>query len=392
VTDALAGLRILDLTRLLPGPLATTLLADFGADVIKIEEVGRGDYERQIPPIGPGDSGYRFHLVNRNKRSVALNLKDPRGVDVFRRLADEADVVVEGFRPGVVARLGIAYEQLRERNPRLIYCSISGYGQAGPYAHLAGHDINYLALGGVLSLTGTPELPALPGVQIADIGVAQMALVGILLALAARERTGRGQLVDVSMLDTAIFWLSGRAQWWFGEQTVPERGALPGTGASPGYNVYRTRDDKLIAVGCLEPHFWARLCTVLGLPELADEQSPQGGRREEIFALLRARFAERTRDEWFTLLREADACGTPVLDIGEVWDDPHVRDRGMLATVEHPTHGEILQIGVPIVLSETAGRVRAAAPDLGEHTDEILALAGCDRSERVTLRADGVVA
>lgn len=335
----LDGITVLDLTRLLPGAVATQILANFGALVIKVEQPGRGDYARAMPI---------FPLINRGKKSVALDLKDPHGKDAFLRLVDRADVVLEGFRPGVMDRLGLGYEALRERNPRLIYAALTGYGQSGPYAQMAGHDINYLALGGAL------DPPALPKVQVADLaGGALPAVIGILLALEARHRTGRGQMVDVAMLDGVAALLA-----------VPLTGSEVLTGRYACYHLYQTRDDRWVAVGALEPQFWANLCRGLGCEEFLRDQFAGAARQAEMIGELSRRFRERDAQDWWTLFREQDACLTPVHTVAEAIEDEHLCGRAMLKTD---------QIGVMPKLSNTPGDVAPAVPLLGEHTREILA-------------------
>lgn len=335
----LDGITVLDLTRLLPGAVATEILANFGALVIKIEQPGRGDYARAMPI---------FPLINRGKKSVALDLKDPRGKEAFLDLADRADVVLEGFRPGVMHRLGLGFETLRERNPGLIYAALTGYGQSGPYAQMAGHDINYLALGGAL------DPPALPVVQVADLaGGALPAVIGILLALEARRRTGRGQLVDVAMLDGVAALLP-----------VPLSGSEVLNGHYACYRLYQARDDRWVAVGALEPQFWATLCRGLGCEAFVADQFAGAPRQAEMIAELSRRFRERDAHDWWVRFRDEDACLTPVHTVAEAQEDEHLRERAMLAGG---------QIGVMPKLSETPGEVGPAAPGLGEHTREFVA-------------------
>jgi crotonobetainyl-CoA:carnitine CoA-transferase CaiB-like acyl-CoA transferase len=391
--QALAGLRVLDLTRLLPGPYGSLFLADFGAEVIKVEEPRQGDYEREFPPPVPASGiGYRYYMLNRNKKSVALNLKDPRGREAFHRLAQTADVVIEGFRPGVVKRLGIDYETLRPLNPRLIYCSLSGYGQGGPYEQLAGHDLNYIAFAGLLALHRDAEgRPVVPGVQIADLGGGGMlAAIGILLALAARERTGRGQYVDISMLDGAVSWLYAGAHWWYGAGVRPHESPWRTAGTFPCYAIYETKDGKWFTIGAFEEHFWANLCDTLGVPEYIAHQYDVA-KRDEIFARLRAIFRTKTRDEWFAQLKDIDICVAPMLEIDEVERDPQVQYRQLIQRVQQPGVGEIAHIGIPVKLSDTPGAIYAPAPEHGEHTAELLATVGYSTADIADLRRDGVI-
>ncbi|MBI4507021.1 MAG: CoA transferase, partial [Chloroflexi bacterium] len=360
---------------------------------IKVEEPRQGDYEREFPPPVPPDGvGYRYYMLNRNKKSVAINLKDPRGHAAFHRLAQTADVVVEGFRPGVVKRLGIDYDTLSALNPRLVYCSLSGYGQGGPYEQLAGHDLNYIAFAGILALhRDAAGQPVVPGVQIADLGGGGMlAAIGILLALAARERTGRGQNVDVAMLDGAVSWLYSGAHWWYGSGVRPHESAWRTVGNFPCYAVYETKDGKWFTVGAFEEHFWANLCNALGCPEYIAHQY-DAAKRDEIFAHLRASFKARTRDEWFATLKGIDICVAPMLEVDEVERDPQIQYRQLVQRLHQPGVGEVAQLGVPIKLSDTPGALRTPAPAHGEHTAELLGEVGYSAAEIAALRHDGVV-
>ncbi|MGH2517898.1 MAG: CaiB/BaiF CoA transferase family protein, partial [Ktedonobacterales bacterium] len=320
----LDGLRVLDLTRLLPGGYTTQMLADLGADVLKIEEPGAGDYARALPPLlhGVGES---FLATNRNKRSAAINLKHARGREALLRLAEGADVLIESFRPGVMVRLGLAHETLRERNPRLIVCAISGYGQEGPYSQRVGHDLNYIGYAGLLAhLTRPGQPPTLPGTQFADIaGGALMAVVGILAALAGRASTGRGRVVDVSMTEGTLAllpWLASNALNGAGEP-APGTGWL--SGALPGYNVYECADGKYVTLAALEPKFWAEFCRRVDRADLIERQYPRDDAdRQEIYGALAAIFRTKTRDEWVAEFGDADICFGPVNTLEEALADP----------------------------------------------------------------------
>jgi len=375
VGPALAGLRLLDLSRQLPGPYCSTLLADLGMDVLVL-----------TAPNDPFGTGIPF--LARNKRSMTLDLKAPAGRDVFLALADRADVVLEGFRPGVTARLGIDHETLRARNPRLVYCAISGYGQDGPYRDNVGHDVNYLGYAGVLHYIGEAgRPPVIPGVQIADIGAGGlMAAVGILAALIGRATTGRGQLVDIAMLDGAVSWNVYHLLLYQLTGRLPERGGEQLTGHHACYAVYETRDGRHVTVGAYEPHFWATLCRHFGREDFIADQWAEGERREEMLAFLRDRFRERTLAEWMRELGEADVCFGPVNTLDDVAVDPQVRHRGMLVELE----GHRMP-GIPIKLSDTPGSLRTPPPRLGQHTDEVLRELGYDDAAIGRLRADGVV-
>ncbi|MGH2694745.1 MAG: CaiB/BaiF CoA transferase family protein, partial [Actinomycetota bacterium] len=376
----LSGIRVLDLTRLLPGGYATLLMADLGADVIKIEEPGRGDYIRWTPPmVGEHSSG---HLaLNRNKRSMTLNLKSDEGRDLFVRLAEGADVVIESFRPGVMARLGVGYESLRAHNRRLVYCAISGYGQDGPRSQAAGHDLNYIGYAGVLSMTGE-ERPAIPGVQIGDLaGGGMAAVISILAALFRRAETEEGDYCDVSMTDGVISWLSIHAAAYVATGEPPRGGRAPLCGLYPCYRVYPAADGW-ITVGALEPQFWASLCNALERPDLTEDAYATGSRRDEVVAELDDLFSKKTRDEWMQHLEGLDVCVGPVNDLAETLSDPQARARGMVVAAEIPGVGEWTQIGNPIRLSGAPGDVAArSAPSMGEHTEEVLSEIGVGPEE-----------
>jgi crotonobetainyl-CoA:carnitine CoA-transferase CaiB-like acyl-CoA transferase len=390
----LEGIKILDLTRLLPGPYGTMLLGDLGAEVIKIEEPERGDYARWNPPQING-VGSRHLLLNRNKKSFTLNLKAPEGKAVLRRMVEQgADVLIEQFRPGVMDRLGVGYRDLEKVNPRIIYCSLTGYGQDGPYRDLAGHDLNYIGIAGVLGLTGQKGgSPVIPGIQIADlIGGGLYAVIGILSALMARQKTGRGQYVDISMLDGVVSLLPDSAALYFAEGKAPRAGERRLGGGLPQYQVYQTQDGKYLAVGALEEKFWANLCRLLGKPEWAEEIPKESEPRcGEIHKDLARIFRTKTQKEWLDLLFHEDACVTAVQTLDEVFADPQVRSRQMLVETTHPKAGRVCQIGVPIKFSETPGEIRMPAPEIGEHTEEILGKLGYAQEEIDRLRKTGVI-
>jgi alpha-methylacyl-CoA racemase len=341
----LDGITVLDLTRLLPGAAATMLLSNFGADVIKIEEPGCGDYARQMPPLVDGE-GAVFRATNRGKRSFALDLKAADGKAALREMVASADVLIEGFRPGVMRRLGLDYPALRAVNERLIYVSLTGYGQTGPFAPNAGHDINYISLCGLLGVTG-----AIPGAQVADLaGGSLQAVIGILLALTARHKTGRGQYVDVGMLDGAAWLMTLPLAVHAATGEVPEPGATVLSGRYACYRMYRAADGRWLAVGALEPKFWAALCGKLGHPELIADQFIEGERQAAVIETLRQTFASRPSHEWLHLFHDADVCVTLVRNIAEVAADPHLRSAEVLPK-----------------LSETPGRAGGRPPRLDEH-------------------------
>jgi alpha-methylacyl-CoA racemase len=378
MSAALEGVRVLDLTRLLPGGFCTLLLADFGADVLKVEDPNGGDYIRWMPPYYGGDaerangtaSAY-FLALNRNKRSIKLNLKDSADRETLLRLADEYDVLVESFRPGVMDRLGIGYERLRKRNPALIYCAISGYGQDGPLTARSGHDTNYLALAGLLGLTGRRGGPPIQSAgQIADLGGGGlMAAVGILAALHERERSGEGQFVDISMTDGSISWLSMVIARYLCERNTPQRGELELAGGILCYFPYEVKDGGWVSLGALEPKFWHNWCDGVGRPDLKEKQfeHPESEAGKEVAAV----FKERARDEWTTFAAEHDCCLEAILDLDETLESDLVRARQMVIELDQPGIGPVEQVGFPIKLSRTPATVRRPAPALGEHDAEV---------------------
>jgi len=399
MAGVLDGIRVLELARVAPGEFCTMMLADMGAEVLKIE----------TPPADgepePQDDKRRaaFAFVNRNKRSIALNLKAPEGRAIFYKLAARADVIVEGFRPGVMARLGGDYETVRKINPRIVYCSLSGFGQDGPYKSYPAHDMNYLSLAGVLGLIGEPDRkPVIPLNIIADYGGASLhGALGIVLALFARERTGTGQHVDVSYLDATISLLAAtpNLRFFFSDGLAPRRGGGFLGGSYPYYAVYETRNGKLLTIGCTEPWLWENFCKAIGRPEFAryarkPDQFVRPANAEEVRACeeIGAIIRTRTRDEWFEFLVKHDVCVGKVYDVEEVVEDPQVRHRQMVVETEHPEVGKVTQFGIAIKLSETPGSIRCAAPCRGEHTDEVLRELGMTSQEVKELREKKVIA
>ncbi|MCL8383319.1 CaiB/BaiF CoA transferase family protein [Xanthobacter aminoxidans] len=389
---ALAGLKVLDLTRLLPGAFCSLMLADLGADVLKIEQPEGGDYNRTFPPLNRAESG-SFLLLNRNKKSLTLNLKSEEGRAILLNLVKDADVLLEGFRPGVMDRLGLGYDALAEINPRLVYCAISGYGQDGPSRLKPGHDLNYLAEAGALQLFGKAgEGPIVPGLSIADVGGGSlMASTGILAALLARATTGRGQFVDVSMHDGAMSWLTLHGADHLFAGIEPKGGERPFIGQAPCYNVYACADGKHVALGLIETHFWHRFCDAVGLPALKNEQWPEGEREVAQKATLAALFARKTRDEWVADLEAADIPFGPVFSMEEAFADPHARHRQMLMSMEHPVEGTIPQLGFPVKYSGTPCALRSPPPLLGEHNGEVLAGLGYAPEEIAALKASRAI-
>jgi crotonobetainyl-CoA:carnitine CoA-transferase CaiB-like acyl-CoA transferase len=376
-TLPLSGLRVLDLSRLLPGPFCSLLMADFGADVIKVEDTAMGDYVRWAPPhyegAQPTAGGAMFMALNRGKRSVRIDLKSEAGKEVLLRLVREADVLLESFRPGVMDRLGVGYERLREGNRGLVYCAISGYGQDGPLRDRSGHDTNYLGLNGLLGLTGEADGPPVQSAgQIADIGGGSlMAVAGILIALRERDRSGEGQFVDCSMFDGSLAWLAMSAAQALATGHAPRRGEVQLAGRYVCYRPYACRDGY-VSMGALEPKFWAAWCEGVGRPDLVAHQfdPPGSDAHEEVAAV----FAQRSRADWERFASEYDCCLEPVLDLDEALDSELVRARDMVVSIAQPgVPGAVRQLGVPIKLARTpADPGQRPAPSLGEHTDEVL--------------------
>lgn len=378
----LAGIRILDLTRLLPGPVATLHLADLGAEVVKIEDPQVGDYARTLG-TGQGEDSAYFRMINRNKQGLVLDLKKPEGVEIFLRLAGTADVIVESFRPGVVDKLGIGYETVRALNPKITYCSISGYGQDGPYKHLAGHDINYLGYAGVLEQIGTEGgPPALPNFQIADLlGGALTAAMGILASVVEAQRSGQGRYVDVSMTDSVL------AHTYFAMlrlndagRSAPRGGDLL-TGGLPCYATYRCADGKYMAVGALEGKFWQVCCTLLERPAWIKRQWDAGLRAE-----MAELFATRERDDWAARFAASDCCVTPVLSPEEALRNEQLVARGMIVE-----SGDLTQFAPPLKLSEHEFAIRQPTPRAGEHSESILRAAGYSPADMTRLQESGAL-
>jgi len=397
----LAGVRVLDLSRLLPGGFCSLLLADYGADVLKVEDMGAGDYIRWSPPFVEGAArsaaSALFLALNRNKRSIRIDLKQDAGREVLLALVREHDVVLESFRPGVLDRLGVGFDVMRGENPKLVLCSITGCGQDGPLRDRAGHDLNYLALTGVLGLTGAPGGPPVqPAGQIADVGGgALMAAFGILAALREAERTGEGQVVDVAMADGALSWLALVAARRLNEAEAadpPARGMLELAGGLACYRPYACLDEGWVALGALEPKFWAAWCRGVGREDLLDEQFAAPGSAG--VAAVEAVFASRTRAQWEAFAAEHECCLDPVLGLDEALSSPLVRAREMVVGLDQPGAAQpVALLGAPVKLSRTpADPNRLPGPELGEHSVEVLRGAGYDDERIARLVADGAVA
>jgi crotonobetainyl-CoA:carnitine CoA-transferase CaiB-like acyl-CoA transferase len=398
VSGPLSDIRVLDMTRLLPGGFCSLLLADFGAEVLKVEDTGGGDYVRWAPPYygtdehqGLGTRSALYLALNRGKRSIRIDLKSEPGREAFLRLAREYDVVLESFRPGVLDRLGVGYERLREVNPGIVYCAITGYGQTGPNTQRAGHDTNYLALNGLLGLTGSPDGPPVQSAgQIADIGGgALMAAFGVMAALHERRASGEGQLVDVSMTDGSLAWLALVAGRYLCDGLVPHRGDLELAGRIICFFPYEA-SDGWVSCGALEAKFWQAFCRGVGREDLVEKQfeRPGSGAWREVAEIFRS----RTREEWRAFNDEHDCCIEPVLDLDEALHSKLVREREMVVELDQPHLGPVRQLGVPVKMSRTPGTVEVPAPALGEHTREVLGEVGYGDGEIEAMMGSGAVA
>ncbi len=393
---ALQGIKVIDLTRLAPGPYCTMVLGDLGADVIRVEEPGGGRMARERGGETDAADAQRrtaFNALNRNKRSIALNLKNDDAREVLHKLCQDADVFIEGFRPGVVSRLSCDYETLSAINPRLVYCSLSGYGQDGPYSDLVGHDINYISVGGALGVIGSPEVgPAIPMNIIADFaGGGLHAAMAIMAALLARTHTGRGQTVDIAMSDGAGYLLASMLSEYFSSGTVPTPGDTALNGSAPYYNVYRCKDGKFLSVGCIEPWFWSTLCQAIGREDLIEGQF-NSANFKSVVGDLRSTFAQRDREDWWTELRAIDNIAVAkVYSLDEMVDDPQNIHRKMVVDAG-TVNGEVVrQVGIGPKLSDTPGTIRTLGPTAGQHTREILDSLGYDSSKVASMIEAGAV-
>ncbi len=381
----LKGIRVLDLTRLAPGPFCTMTLGDMGADVLKIEDTTKGDYLRTFGPVLKAETAH-FLMLNRNKRSMTLNLKEEAGREILRKLIGEYDILIESFRPGVMDRLGLGYDSLSEINPRLIYCSISGYGQYGPMKSAPGHDLNYLAVTGILDSFANPgEAPFIPEIFLGDIvGGGMWATIGILAAVNNRNMTGKGQYIDVGMYDGLASLLNMYADSYF-------RGVPFESVKKAYYNTYRTSDNRFVVICAGEPKFWINLCNELGKPEYISRlgDGPEG--QAEMKAEFDRIFATKTQAEWSEQLFNLDVAYSPIYNIEEVFDSEHFRVREMEWRMNHPVEGEIRSIGFPVKFKEDPASIRMCPPLYGEHTDEVLRKQGYSDEQICELREAGVI-
>jgi crotonobetainyl-CoA:carnitine CoA-transferase CaiB-like acyl-CoA transferase len=384
---ALDGIKIMNMCWIGPGAFCTEMLSDLGADVIRISDVDPGKHSALPMMVFEAYPGLR------NCRTLGVNLKTEEGREVFRDLAKSADVMMEGFRPGVSKRLGIDYDTIKEINPRIVYASLSGYGHDGPYRDIVGHELNYIAISGLLDLTGPKGgTPAIPGAVVADWVGGLSAGVGILAALVARDRTGKGQFLDVSITDAITEVTSMQTNpYLYKRGIVPKRGETIWNGMYPWYNVYETKDKKHITIATLEPKFFANLCRLLSCEEFVPHQFDEGEKRDEMFRFFDDKFKTKTRDEWVELLMYADTCFAPVLGIDEVEFDPQLIARQMILESDHPTAGRLKQIGSMHKLSDSPVKVRNWVTGFGQHTGEILREIGYTDNHISELRDVGAV-
>jgi crotonobetainyl-CoA:carnitine CoA-transferase CaiB-like acyl-CoA transferase len=388
---ALQGLKVLDLSRLLPGPFCSMLMADLGADVIKVEDPQIGDYIRSWSPKIGANSGYHV-VLNRNKRSLTLNLKSPEAKMIFEKLAAGADVVLEGFRPGVMEKLGLGYKSLERINPRLVYCAISGYGAGGVLADKAGHDTNYLGLSGVLSYSGK-DSPTMTGVQIADVGGGGLlAAFSVMAALFARERLGRGQFVDIAMTDGAFAWNCMRFGKFIADGKVPEPGDDLLNHGLACYNIYQTLDGRYLSLGALEPQFWQSFCRTAGRPEWDTPlYFEPGAHQRELTESVSEFFRQKSQAEWAEHFKDANCCCEPVLNLEEVMESDLMKDRAMVVDLIHESWGAYKQLGIAPKFSLTPGSLTSHAPELGEHTRHILEELGYSAAKIEDMKNAGIV-
>jgi crotonobetainyl-CoA:carnitine CoA-transferase CaiB-like acyl-CoA transferase len=387
----LKGIKVLDLSRLLPGGFCSMMLGDFGAEVIKVEEPGRGDYVRWTPPFLDGQSAY-FLSINRNKKSMVLDLKNPKGIDVFLRLVGTADVVIESFRPGVVDRLGIGYPHVAKVNPRIVYCSISAFGQSGPLRERVGHDLNCLALSGLLSITGMKGgPPIIPGVQLSDYATAMMATTAILLAYIECQRSGQGQYCDISMLDAITSWMGMPMVKYLADGLLPGPQDSMFNGAFACCNVYETKDTRFVVLGAMEEKFWISFCKVIGREDLIPLQWESQTVQEKIKKELSLLFRQKTIGEWVKLLDGQEICFSPVLNIEETLHFPHLQSRGMFQDIKGEGGKTIPQVGFPMKLSNTPAAYSIPPLKMGQDNRSILQKAGFSAKEIQLLEEEGII-
>ncbi len=389
-TLPLEGVKILDLSRLLPGPYCTMLLADMGAEVIKIEEPKRGDYNREWFPKKVKNSGY-FIGVNRNKKSLTLDLKKEKGKEIFYKLVKDADVVVESFRPGVVERLKIDFKTLKQINPKIVYLSLTGFGQNTSWKHRPAHDLNFLALSGILSFSGTRDkkLPVY-GIQIADYAGAVFGIIGILTALLRRDKISEAQYIDIAMMDCLYSFLSMIAGKFFIDGLIPEPAEDMLTGGFACYNIYETKDRRFITIGALEEKFWERFCELIEKPEWKSEIFNKE-KQKEIINQLENIFKEKTLDEWTEIFKNEDVCVEPVLNLKEAFESKYAKERNIIFILKNDIDREVKQIKNPVEIYPKIEKKYFSHPQLGEHTFEILQKIGFSEEELTKLKQEQVI-
>ncbi len=390
--EAFPNLRVLDLCRGYPPAFSTMVLADFGAEVITINPLG---YEKSTLPINPTDEEKQaYAAIDRNKKSICLNFSSDKGRSIVHELVRDADIFIENSRPGTMERLGIGYDELRNVNPRIIYCSLSGYGQDGPYRDVVGHDANFLAVSGALSLIGPKNgQPCLPSNLLADMAGSYLhSLIAILIALLAREKTGRGQYIDLSYTDCVFSLLTFEVTMFFLTKEPRRRGETIQTGSQPANNIYSTKDGKLITVAFFEPQFWKNLCQALGRDDMIFRQWPRTDEeRDEVFEWLSRVFLTKTRDEWWEWAKAKEMMIAPILSLEEALEDQHLKHRQMVLSLPHPTLEEVTQVGNPFKLSDTPPRFKHFGPLPGQDTDRILLSLGYTEDHLKSLREERII-
>jgi len=404
MTLPLDGVRVIDLSRMLPGPYCSMILSDLGAEVIRVEDP-KFAYSNPPPFFQKGrfrESAFNS-IIMRNKKSITLNLKKEKARDIFYQIVKEADVVLETFRPKVVNKLKVDYDTLSKINKSIIYCSLTGYGQDGPYEQIAGHDLNYVGLSGIIHLNrerlvlgeeDQDRIPIVPGLQAADIGGGLVSAIGILGALMERERNPekRGQYIDISMLDSVFSFMPMQAAIHLANEfneDIQIENILHG--GFPFYNIYKTKDGKFFSLGIVEMKFWHDLCKALGRNDLKTKQMAQGEEREKVFNELKKEFLKKTRDEWYEILKDFDACAMPIKSIEEACEDPQIKNRNMVVELEHPKLGKIKNIASPIKYSRTPLTIRGFAPKIGQHTKDILKSLNYSNEDIKTMKKEGVL-
>ncbi len=396
VSPPLKGIRVLDLSRVLAGPFCSMILGDLGAEIIKVEIPLRGDDSRAYPPFKYNESSY-FHSVNRNKKSITVNLKELEGRELIYELVKKSDIVVENFRPGVAERLGVDYKTLADLNPEIIYVSISSFGQTGPYSQLPGYDLIIQGMGGLMGITGEENRPPVKiGVAITDIGAGMWAAIAVLAALKSRIEKGVGQYIDISLLDCSVAWMSHIAGSYFFSEKVPNRIGSSHPSIVP-YQAFPTKNGRYILIAAGNDRLFKILCEALSLDELVEDprfktNNDRVKNREILIKILEESFLERNRDEWIEMLREIGFPTGPVYNIEEVFSDPQVLHRDMLLEFDHPEMGNVKQIGTPMKFSRTPCVLDSYPPFLGEHTVEILKeIIGYSDSRILDLKESGVI-